>query len=41
MIHYIDFTTSTNDDARGAEFDHMDVVWAEHQSAGRGQRGHT
>ena len=41
MIHYIDFTSSTNDDARGAEFDHMDVVWAEHQSAGRGQRGHT
>jgi BirA family biotin operon repressor/biotin-[acetyl-CoA-carboxylase] ligase len=41
MIHYTDFTTSTNDDARGAEYDHMDVVWAEHQSAGRGQRGHT
>ena len=41
MIHYIDFTTSTNDDARGVEYDHMDVVWAEHQSAGRGQRGHT
>ena len=41
MIHYIDFTTSTNDDARGAEFDHMDVVWAERQSAGRGQRGHS
>ena len=41
MIHYIDFTTSTNDDARGAEYGHMDVVWAEHQSAGRGQRGHT
>lgn len=41
MIHYIDFTTSTNDDARGAEYDHMDVVWAENQSAGRGQRGHT
>ncbi len=41
MIHYIDFTTSTNDDARGVEYDHMDVVWAENQSAGRGQRGHT
>lgn len=41
MIHYIEYTTSTNDDARGAEYGHMDVVWAEHQSAGRGQRGHT
>lgn len=41
MIHYIAFTTSTNDDARGAEYGHMDVVWAECQSAGRGQRGHT
>ena len=41
MIHYIEYTTSTNDDARGAEYGHMDVVWAECQSAGRGQRGHT
>ena len=41
MIHYIDFTTSTNDEARGSQYGHMDVVWAEHQSAGRGQRGHT
>ena len=41
MIHYIDFTTSTNDDARGAQYGHMDVVWAGRQSAGRGQRGHT
>lgn len=40
MIHYIDFTTSTNDDARGAEYGHMDVIWAGRQSAGRGQRGH-
>lgn len=41
MIHYIDFTTSTNDEARGVEYGHMDVVWAGRQSAGRGQRGHT
>ena len=41
MIHYVEFTTSTNDDARGAEYGHMDVVWAGRQSAGRGQRGHT
>ena len=41
MIHYIDFTTSTNDEARGSQYGHMDVVWAERQSAGRGQRGHT
>ena len=41
MIHYIDSTTSTNDDARSAEYGHMDVVWAGSQSAGRGQRGHS
>lgn len=41
MVYYIDFTTSTNDEARGAEYRHMDVVWAGRQSAGRGQRGHT
>jgi BirA family biotin operon repressor/biotin-[acetyl-CoA-carboxylase] ligase len=41
MVYYVDFTTSTNDDARGAEYGHMDVVWAGRQSAGRGQRGHT
>ena len=32
MIHYIDFTTSTNDEARGVEYGHMDVVWAGRQS---------
>lgn len=41
MIYYTDFTTSTNDDARGAQYGHMDVVWAGRQSAGRGQRGHS
>lgn len=41
MIHHISQTTSTNDDARRAEYRHGDVIWAERQSAGRGQRGHT
>lgn len=41
MIHYIEQTGSTNDDARSEELRHMDVVWAEYQTAGRGQRGHT
>lgn len=41
MIHHIDTTTSTNDDARDPHYRHGDVIWAEHQTAGRGQRGHT
>jgi BirA family biotin operon repressor/biotin-[acetyl-CoA-carboxylase] ligase len=41
MIHYKEQTASTNDDARSEELRHMDVVWAEYQTAGRGQRGHT
>lgn len=41
MIYHIPTTTSTNDEARDAKYRHGDVVWAEHQSAGRGQRGHT
>lgn len=41
MIHRIAETTSTNDDARDARYRHGDVVWAERQTAGRGQRGHT
>ena len=40
MIHHLDTTTSTNDDARDAKYRHGDIVWAEHQTAGRGQRGH-
>lgn len=40
MIHHIDTTTSTNDDARDPQYRHGDIVWAEHQTAGRGQRGH-
>lgn len=41
MIHFIENTTSTNDEARGAEYGHMDVVWSDSQSLGRGQRGHS
>ncbi len=40
-IHHITETTSTNDLLRDAKYRHGDVVWAEHQTAGRGQRGHT
>ena len=40
MIYHIDETTSTNDDARNPSYLHGDVVWAEFQTAGRGQRGH-
>lgn len=41
MIYRIEQTTSTNDDARRAEYRHGDAIWAERQTAGRGQRGHT
>lgn len=41
VIHRIAETTSTNDEARDARYRHGDVVWAERQTAGRGQRGHT
>ena len=41
MIHRIAETTSTNDLAHGAQYGHGDVIWAERQTAGRGQRGHT
>lgn len=40
MIYHIDETTSTNDDARNPRYVHGDIVWAEFQTAGRGQRGH-
>ena len=41
MIDYKVCTTSTNDDAHDSRYDHFDVIWAEHQSKGRGQRGHS
>lgn len=40
MIYHIDETTSTNDEARRDNYDHFDIIWSEHQTAGRGQRGH-
>ena len=41
MIYKLNETTSTNDDARDLRYRHGDIVWAERQTAGRGQRGHT
>lgn len=41
MIYHIEHTTSTNDEVRDPKYGHLDAVWAEHQSAGRGQRGHS
>ena len=41
MIYRIDQTTSTNDEARDGKYRHGDIVWAERQTAGRGQRGHS
>ncbi len=41
MIEHKQHSTSTNDDARDVRYDHFDTIWAEQQSAGRGQRGHT
>ena len=40
MIHHFDITASTNDDARDEKYREGDVVWADFQTAGRGQRGH-
>ena len=40
MIYSFDCVTSTNDVARDARFVHGDIVCAEFQTAGRGQRGH-
>lgn len=41
MIYHIAETTSTNDLAREERYGHGDVICAEQQTAGRGQRGHT
>lgn len=40
MIYHLEITTSTNDDARDEKYREGDVVWADFQTAGRGQRGH-
>ena len=39
-FHYLTETTSTNDDARDARYGHGELILAERQTAGRGQRGH-
>ncbi len=41
MIYRLQQTASTNDEARDPKYRHGDVIWAERQTAGRGQRGHT
>ena len=40
MIYHFPTTASTNDDARDEKYCEGDVVWADFQTAGRGQRGH-
>ncbi len=40
MIYHFPITASTNDDARDEKYCEGDVVWADFQTAGRGQRGH-
>jgi len=40
MFSFIGETTSTNDDARDGRYVEGDVICAERQTAGRGQRGH-
>lgn len=41
MIYHFAEVGSTNDEARKAEYRHGDIIWAEWQHAGRGQRGHS
>lgn len=40
MFYFLEETTSTNDDAKDLRYKHGDVICAERQTAGRGQRGH-
>lgn len=39
MIYRFDTLTSTNDEARNPRYEHGDIVVAEYQTEGRGQRG--
>lgn len=41
MIHYFEHLCSSNDEAALPHYREGDIIWAERQSAGRGQRGHT
>ena len=40
-VYHFEEVSSTNDLAREEQFAHGDLLWAERQTAGRGQRGHT
>lgn len=40
MFRFVEETTSTNDDARDVRYVEGDIICAERQTAGRGQRGH-
>lgn len=41
MRYHFDLLGSTNDEARKPIYGHGDIIWAEQQTGGRGQRGHT
>ncbi len=41
MLHFFDHVSSTNDCALDEKYHHGDIIWAEHQSKGRGQRGNS
>ncbi|MBR7096173.1 MAG: biotin--[Alistipes sp.] len=41
MIYHFDKLSSTNDEAASSAYAEGDIVWADVQSAGRGQRGHS
>ena len=41
MIYHLHTTTSTNDDAKQLQYREGDIIWADFQTAGRGQRGHS
>ena len=41
MIYRFDILSSTNDEACGLQYKQGDIIVAESQTAGRGQRGHT
>ena len=40
MIYHFDILASTNDEAAKPTYGEGDIIWADQQSAGRGQRGH-
>ena len=40
MIYHFDILASTNDEAAKPIYREGDIIWADQQSAGRGQRGH-